>query len=257
MAVVAADRSFTGRTSPLYSIVSRFPGVVECRDRFIGDGRLDKFLMIVGGTITERDACIDYISGPSSVRLDNGHLCDTGRGTVVRDFFDLKKSGGSCEDVLQKVESVCLKGRRRDDRKLLVIHDVANISGDVWSRLEQKFCDGACRPDLVIGTSRDKGVWNGLPDAWRRMFREVVIPDTNTTAKTKGIRSGFDFGLRDEVDRILMQFHKKHPANGREFVVKRALPAIRKILAGHQVYAESTLMTRLSVVRQQMGELRG
>ena len=233
------------KSDPLYKIVAKFPKVIEYRNSLMRFERVDKYLMLIGGSYSEREACIDYVSGFSCQASDDQSCRDKADGILKKEVIDLEDCSDLFATVLQKIETR-KSDRMAIDDKLFVLNDISCRHNHVLVEFGHRFSNPLNKPDFLIATTRDRNEVEELPQRWRDMFEEVNL----TTLKSK--RRIPNFASKDEIDKILMKYIRRYPYKRRKFVVEKALPELNEVFTDKDMYCEGTLITRLSTVRQKM-----
>ncbi|MGR3318425.1 MAG: hypothetical protein ACUZ8O_08080 [Candidatus Anammoxibacter sp.] len=244
---MATKKIADNKNDPLYKIVSKFPKVIDYRDNLMEFGRVDKYLMLIGGTYTEREACIDYVSGFSRGRTNNQSCKKIANGILRKEVIDLEDCSDLFATVLQKVSNK-KSGKRMINDKLFILKDISRRHNHLWIEFKQRFNDSLYKPDFLVATTKDRDELDELPQTWRTMFEEVDLAPIKVKPKTRIS----NFASKDDIDKILMKYIRRYPYKSRRFVVEKALPKIEEVFAGKDIYSEGTLRTRISIVRQKI-----
>lgn len=229
------------KVDPLYQIVSKFPEVIEYRNELENVENDRRYLMLVGGSVTERDACIDYISrlpfsGVNVVSCLHNSKDDL-KGNKVHLI--------GCKNSLPVSALLATKEEPANNTiynsRLFVLNNIAYVDNQILD----EFSDKEYKPNFLIATTGDRGDLWGLPQMLRNMFKEVDISTKKVNLKlAKKI-----YAPRDEVDDILEKFIMQYPKATRPFIVKKAMPDLKDAFPGKAMYNKGTLMTRISIIR--------
>ena len=223
----------------LYQIVSKFPGVIEYREKLLCcGGNLKKYLLLVGGTITIRDACIDYISSLPFLGVDKLMCSGLSMSILKEQFLSLDN----------KATEHHLNNQNKDvfNSKLLVLNDIFCFDKNILI----EFFRSVLNSNDLIATISTKAELDKLPLVLRKKFKVVDISTNNK--KVKLTRDNYP--PKYEIDNLLKGFIEKFPNRSRRIIVSKAFPVIKKKFAGKSMYKKSTLITRVSMLRNRLRE---
>ncbi|MGR3317112.1 MAG: hypothetical protein ACUZ8O_01340 [Candidatus Anammoxibacter sp.] len=233
------------KDNPLYKIVSKFPKVIDYRNSLMELERVDKYLMLVGGSATVRSACIDYVSGFSPGMVNNQSSKNKANKILRKEVIDLENLSDLFSNVLQTNDNK-KSGKTRINDKLFVLNNISCRYNNVWIDFEQRFNNSLYKPDFLVATTKNRDELEGLPQKWRSMFEEVNIAPLKPKVRTP------NFAPKKDIDKILKKYMKRYPKKSRAFVVEKALPKIEEIFTGNDIYCKDTLKTRISIIRQEI-----
>lgn len=239
-----------GNLGALYSIASKFPKVIEYRDKLEYSRSIDRYLMLIGGSITERDACIDYITRPPFEELSVFSSLNNSEKfeRVIIDFAKGSNlSSGLSLTNLQKISDLKLGISSLNSGKLFVLKGITGGFNDVLHELAHALNHSVKRPNFLIVTVESKYDLKELDQTWEAMFEKI---DITTMKKRKACKKNYP--SRYDVDTILEHYVKKYPEESRVFIVRKAEPSIKKMFEGKDLYKRSTLITRVSVIRNKL-----
>lgn len=221
----------------LYQIVSKFPEILEYRKSLESyGGGLDQYLMLVGGTITMRDACIDYISSLPFFQVDNLKCSGLNKNELKEQFLNNK----------DKVSFFQGKKKEIYNSKLFVLKDIFYFDKNILS----EFLQSIIKSNFLVVTTDSKLELTSLPLVLKKKFKMVDI--SINTKKNKVDRENFP--AKNQVNKLLQQFIGKYPDKSRAFIVDKAFPLIQKRFTDKSMYNKSTLMTRISLLKNQLNK---
>ncbi len=233
--------------SPLYAIVAKFPKVLEYRTRIEAGDIVNNFLLIVGGSVTERDACIDYISGLSAKKsnrsMRSGNDCVTLQKLVLNTTIN---NENLFDPIFLETNRNEPSNIRRDGNKLFVLPGIAKLDRNVLTDLAERLDKSQCKQNFLIATMANNTDLSMLPETCKQMFDEIDI----TMPKEKEKKRNINYASKEDVDDILRKYVEKNPEKGRQFIVNEALPELKKEFSEDCLYKKSTLMTRISIIRK-------
>lgn len=217
----------------LCQIVSKFPEVLEYRNSLENyGGRIDRYLMLVGGTITIRDACIDYISSLPFLGIDKLNCSGLNKNTVEQEFLS------------DTMKAYHLQHQNKEiyNSKLFVLKDIFCFEKSTLDNLIKAIIQS----DFLVVTTDSKLELGKLPPDLKRKFKMVDI----STNRSKSNRKNFP--PKNIVDKLLQKLIIKFPYESRTFIVEKAFPLLQKRFAAKSMYSKNTLMTRVSMLRNRL-----
>ncbi len=230
-------------------IVSQFPKILEFRNSLEKNRVVNKYLIIVGGSATERDACIDYIAntplGNSSAGKHNGndgialkkHVIESSNPNV--NLFDAIFSKSGRNEAGMKTDC---------DNNLFVLRRVANLDDDTLLNLAEKLENHENKPNILIATASNRDELWKLPEQWRQLFDEIDLTRPRPDSRIKKLCE--NYAPIEEVDVVLLKYAKRYPGKGRKFIVEAALPELRDKFRAYDLQTEGSLITRVSFIRK-------
>lgn len=222
----------------LYQIVSKFPEVLEYRESLESFSCcIDQYLMLIGGTVTMRDACIDYISSLPFSKVDKLKCSSLDKNILEKQFIEDKTTDSVIKNRKKKIY----------DSKLFVLKDIFYFDKNILNN----FLKSINKSNFLVVTIDSKTELLKLPLIFQKKFKMVDI-STGSRKKDKVDRENFP--SRNKVDSLLQEFIRKYPEKSRPFIVEKAFPLLEKRFAGKSMYNKSTLMTRISILRNQSNE---
>ncbi|MGR3220116.1 MAG: hypothetical protein ACUZ8H_09920 [Candidatus Anammoxibacter sp.] len=236
------------KRSALSEIVAKFPQIIAFRNNLVEFGvKVDRYLMLIGGNVAERSACIDFISS-FSCKKPNSKSCGSKTGGMLKkEVIEMDGCSDLLATILQKISNNRADEITIDD-KLFVLNDISCRRNDIWKEFGLRFNNPSLKPAFLVATIKDRNELEEIPQKWRDMFEEVYLPPMRAERRKRIV----NFASKAGIDKILMKFIRRYPHKPRRFVVEKALPTINKIFAGRDIYCEGSLRTRISIVKQKM-----
>ena len=225
----------------IYSIVSKFPEIINYRKKIEMSDTVDKFLMIVGGTITERDACIDYLTLPPFGKLVGLPSLDEQKVQAMKEVVDFKNKPFHIEWFIKKIADL---KTNNVVAKLVLLKELSYSSYFVLSGLMNLKKASMDNSIFVIATAGSLNSIARLPLAMIDMFKKFDITNYDVDLSKK------DYPSKEDIDLILIDYMWKYPKQSREFIVRRAIHSIQSEFPDRKLYGKNTLMSRISNIRK-------
>lgn len=233
------------KIDPIYQIVSTYPEVLQYRNSIKDSETGDKSLMLVGGSVTERDACVDYISQLpfSGVDIFSCQVKSKKNSNSKNIGFSANLNFANTI-----IETIGKNNYNSDgllcNSRLLVLKCISRTDNKSLYNLAREFAISNNKPNYFVATIGCKDELDYLPGEWRGLFDEIHLTIQNEKPKKK-----LNFVPKEEVDKLLKVYVEKYPYESRRFIAEKALKEIVKVFAGMACYKKSTLMTQISLIR--------
>lgn len=228
----------------IHSIVSKFSEVINYKANIENADSVNNFLMITGGTVTERDACIDYLTEPPFGKLVGLPGLDTNSKEQKKISINFKSKPYQVESFTENIKNIPNLNKSGNNPKLILLKDVSYSSQSILSSFADLFESLITDQFFIIATTESKEDLKDLPSKLMERFETIHITYQNQKTERK------HFPSKEEIDSILQNFINQYPNKSREFIARRAIPSIQNEFPQNKLYGKNTLISRISNIRK-------
>lgn len=227
------------------SIVSKISKIIQYRNNLGISKITNNHLMIIGGTVTERDACIDYVTATpfgKMVGLPKLDLAKTAEQTII----DCKNKPFYIENLMERIAELNNINKSKTNETLILIKDITEAPSFVLTSLLNFFENFLNQNTFIIVTAESLKKLDFFPPNWEKwidIFEKIDI--TTNDGKSKRY-----YPSKTKVDNILIDHMRKYPNKPREFIVKHAIPILINKFPESKPYGKNTLISRISNIRK-------
>ncbi len=234
----------TPGTTPLFKIVSNYPKVVKFRDNIEKKKRFKKHIILAGGSITVRDACVDFVSGHSFNNVVKIPCLDKDISEIKSEIYEYKN--GALYSGEQQGESTDFFNT------LCVLYDVSEFALYDAAGFKNGLMKNIVKNNLFVATVKDVNAAKEFSEVCPELFEFVDISSSNKRSK----KCYKVYPPGNSVDTILSKYVKKYPDKTRSFIVDSAMPEIEDAFKGKNMHKFASLETRITGIRKKSNNSR-